>query len=184
MPRAAILAAACCISVLVPAFAQPPAPPSFLAGGWRSCQELKDDCAFVDADLIIEFASIDPGSLPLMVGTCYTHSNASCPGCACLDYVKLSYNESPKGFDGGTGCIGWPAIMTDPAASRRAAALKLKQLCEEGKCCCPEVEAKPCSVETPVYARDPITGSCCTFPNPCSAPTDWKTGPQQVALCH
>ncbi|HYG65588.1 MAG TPA: hypothetical protein VEL74_23600 [Thermoanaerobaculia bacterium] len=138
---------------------------------WRSCEELKAACKEASAEDLWWAASIDEhpgppypfGDGPIL-GTCYTHDKRSCPNCLCSDYVKLSYLGGQKGYDGDRGC------MTD----RAAAAAKLKELCEAGACCCPQVEPKPCHVPTPVKARDPLTGSCCTFPNICSAPSDWE----------
>jgi hypothetical protein len=66
-------------------------------------------------------------------------------------------------------------FTTSPAASRAAAAAKLKELSESGASCCPQVEPDPaCPNKMPVKARDPITGSCCTFPDSCSTPSDWE----------
>jgi hypothetical protein len=143
---------------------------SFLAGGW-TCEELKQACKDDTAENIYYGALLGPGGTVL--GTCYVHDKSSCPNCACWDYVKLSYKENPKGWDGGTGCMGLTSA-TSRGDSFNLAAAKLKELCESGACCCPNVEPKPCAVQAPVKARDPITGSCCTFPNPCSAPTDWE----------
>lgn len=140
---------------------------------WHSCQELIDACKQEpDPFYIWLAASLDEnpgGPWPYgggtYLGTCYTHDRRSCPNCACSDYVKLSYKPNPKGYDNGTGCV----------ADRAAAAALLKQLCESGACCCPQVEPDPaCPDQTDVKARDPITGSCCTFPDICSAPSDWE----------
>lgn len=146
---------------------------SGLAGGWSSCQELIDACKQETAETIWQAAYLwSPGST--VVGTCYVHDRSTCPNCACYDYVKLSYLENPKGWDGGTGCMGVEGFIT-PQQSHADAAAKIKQLCESGACCCPQVEAKPCPLNpNPVRARDPLTGSCCTFPNICSKPSDWQ----------
>ena len=144
---------------------------SGLAGGWESCEALKQDCLNSPAEDIWHAAYFSgPGST--IIGTCYVHDEGTCPNCACYDYVKVSYLEQPKGWDGGTGCMGLKQNIS-PAQSHAAAAAKIKELCEKGACCCPEVEAEPCADPRPVRARDPLTGSCCNFPNACSAPTDW-----------
>jgi hypothetical protein len=151
---------------------------SFLAGGWSSCEELKQACRDSSADDIYYYGGNlgTMGGHPIL-GTCYAHDNHYPPGTtypyACPNYVKLSYNSGQKGYDGGTGCV----------ASQIQAAMILKQLCESGACCCPQVTPKACSVGTPVKARDPITGSCCTFPNPCSAPTDWQAVAPNDPVC-
>ena len=142
-----------------------------LAGGWSSCEELKKACAEESAEDIWYAAYLwSPGSS--IIGTCYVHDQSTCPNCACYDYVKLSYLPNPKGWDGGTGCMGLVGSIS-PAQSHIDAANKVKELCMQGACCCPEVEAKPCQNPNQVLARDPLTGSCCTFPNICSKPSDW-----------
>lgn len=144
---------------------------SGLAGGWSSCEELKEACREASAEDVWYAASFwGPGST--IVGTCYVHDQRTCPDCACWDYVKLSYLEDPKGWDGGTGCMGVKGFISQ-AQSHADAAAKVKELCEQGACCCPEVQAKPCPNPAPVRARDPLTGSCCMFPNICSKPSDW-----------
>ena len=30
-------------------------------------------------------------------------------------------------------------------------------------------------IQVIVWAKDPVTGICCEYPNPCSAPTGWQT---------
>ncbi|HJX27135.1 MAG TPA: hypothetical protein VJ885_04430 [Thermoanaerobaculia bacterium] len=148
------------------------AQPSYLAGGW-SCEELKQACKDSSAEDVYDVALYSGPGTQLYLGTCYVHDNSECPNCACWNYVKLSYLPNPKGWDGGTGCIGYTSSASEIDSYLQAAA-RIKQLCEEGACCCPTVTPKACAVGTPVKARDPITGSCCTFPNPCSAPTDWE----------
>lgn len=132
--------------------------------GWSSCQQLIDDCKGAPAEDIYA-AALLPQAFGFGVGTCYAHDATTCPDCACSDYVKLSYKDGQKGWNGGTGCM----------ASRALAAAKIKELCEAGACCCPQVTPKACTTSTPVRARDSITGSCCTFPNSCSVPSGWTT---------
>jgi hypothetical protein len=144
----------------------------FLAGGWESCEQMNKECADASAEDIYD-VSLFFGTGSTILGTCYVHDKTSCPDCACWDYVKVTYKPQPKGWDGGTGCMGSTGTTTQ-AQSRQRAADKLKELCESGACCCPTVPAQPCSNPNPVKARDPLTGSCCTFPNGCSAPSDWQ----------
>lgn len=174
------------VTLLVCAGAYGQAPPKEDYQFWHSCQQMMDECSdpAISAEDIWAAASIDehPGApYPLgdgpFLGLCYTHDKRSCPDCWCDDYVKISHFPDPKGWDhngsnNATGCI--LGGMSSPAASHAAAAAKLKELCASGACCCPQVEAKPCDKPGQVKARDPITGSCCTFPNECSAPADWE----------
>jgi hypothetical protein len=153
---------------------------------WHSCQQMIDECKNTSAEDLWWAASIDehPGpALPYgdgpFLGLCYTHDWRSCPNCACDDYVKISHFPNPKGWDHNgsnyaTGCMGLKST-TSRAASHAAAAAKIKELCESGACCCPNVEPDPdCPNQADIKARDPITGSCCTFPDICSAPSDWE----------
>ncbi len=140
----------------------------YLPGG-PSCDELKARCAALTAEEIFELADIGTGNDPTAVGVCYVHTKEGCPNCACHSYIKQSWRQGEKGFDGGTGCIGG-----NEQQSREAAAQILKGMCESGACCCPVLEPQPCAFSFPVRARDPRTGSCCTFPNPCTMPPDWQ----------
>jgi hypothetical protein len=146
--------------------------------GWSSCKELTDFCKDGDPGFIYSLA-YRTTTTPSFLGTCYVHDDKECPTCACSQYVKVSYLPNPKGWDGGTGCISG----SSPEESYTLAKEKLKELCSSGACCCPQVVTKPCAVQTPVKARDPITLSCCTFPNPCSAPTDWIAEDPQNPQC-
>lgn len=129
---------------------------------WNSCAEMKLACQYYSASFIYSLAYLS-STHQSYLGTCYAHDDTECSNCACSQYVKLSYKPNPKGWDGGTGCM---SSFSDAAA-------KLKELCEAGACCCPDVHVS-CVVHTSVKARDPITGSCCIFSNPCSAPADWE----------
>ena len=40
---------------------------------------------------------------------------------------------------------------------------------------CPEVKSKKPCAQVIVYGKNPGTGACCEFPNPCSVPKGWKT---------
>jgi hypothetical protein len=151
--------------------------------GWNSCEEMKAQCAGTSAeyvDQIYNFALLGATYPYLGLGTCYVHDNKTPPGTtyqyACFNYVKLSYLSGSKGYDNGTGCVG--TVSPSPAAeqaSRHQAALILQELCSSGACCCPTVQTKPCGINiAPVRRRDPVSGSCCTFPNACSAPSDWQ----------
>lgn len=147
-----------------------------------TCETLKKDCESIpeeEAEVIFDAADLGAmGGRPI-VGTCYVHTKSTCPNCACWSYVKLSYMGGQNGWDGGTGCIQpMGSTEEDKRQSRKNAALLLRQLCISGACCCPQVETKTCPNPTPVKARDPITGSCCNFPNSCSAPENWDIVPQ------
>lgn len=157
------------VLVAAPASADPlaPIPPGL------SCQQLKDMCENKSADEIYQMAFYGPGGgPPTRLGTCYVHDTQTCPNCLFDHYVKQSWREGEKGYDGGTGAIGWRPDLS-PTDSYLATTTLLKTLCESGQCCCPVVEPKVCPQGNPVTAQDPISGSFCTFPNPCSVPPDW-----------
>lgn len=165
--------------VLVFLFVAPLLPASgqiageYLPGG-PSCDDLKARCAALTSDEIYDLANIGTGSNHTSVGVCYLHTQESCPGCYCFDYVKQSWRQGEKGYDGGTGCVGWPDLPSTPEESRLLAGHLLKAMCESGTCCCPQLEPKPCALNFPVRASDPRTGSCCEYPNICTVPPDWN----------
>lgn len=137
---------------------------------WSSCQEMMDACKETDAETIYDAALLASwsGMPSVQIGTCYAHDKTTCPTCSCNNYIKQTWRSGAKGYDGGTGCVG---PNNDPVLSRAAAAAILKQMCETGACCCPQVEAKPCPNPNPVRrCGDAIGQTCCTFPNECSAP--------------
>jgi hypothetical protein len=160
------------LAILVPC--QAPADPLAPLPPGLSCQQLKDLCAHKTADEIYDMAFFGPGGgPPTGLGVCYVHDKQTCPNCAFEHYVKQSWRSDQKGYDGGTGAVGYPLHLS-PEDSRAAAAALLKNLCESGQCCCPVVEPVPCPLGgSPVTAIDPTSGSRCTFPNRCSVPVDW-----------
>lgn len=142
----------------------------------EACDEMKAKCATATDYEIFEAAYyLEPNYKPSF-GSCYIHDRYACPDCACHFYIKFSYGSGDKGYDGGTGCVGMTSTTTYEQARQQTANL-LRQLCLEGKCCCPNVVATACSSSTPVSARDSVTGSCCQFPNECSIPSGWTAMP-------
>jgi hypothetical protein len=96
-------------------------------------------------------------------GTCYYHTQ--CEGCACPFYVKVSHYLGNKGHDGNTGCLSTAAQV----------AQALRQLCEDGVCCCPQkAPTSVCPSSQRVWARDPLTGTCCEYANLWLAPSGWS----------
>lgn len=113
---------------------------------------------------------------PPMLGTCYAHDDRDGSGYpyAAHFYVKQSWRSDQKGFDGGTGAIGWDP-PEDYETAREMAGQVLKDLCSQGECCCPVLPAKlPCMFSGPATAYDPITGTCCKFENLCTVPSTWS----------
>jgi hypothetical protein len=126
------------------------------------CAGLICDCeSMSDAELLAAAMALPDG--PFGIGTCYFHDQ--CPGCACPFYVKVSYFPDPSGYDGGTGCLH----SIDDVIQ------VLRDLCASGTCCCPAPMPyyKADCGTGPVWARDPITGSCCFYNDGCEAPGTW-----------
>src|SRR5262245_58099305 len=140
------------------------------ATGAQDCCELISQCSqMTDAQLLSAAYLNFPGA-PTNLGMCYYHDRTHCPNCARDFYIKVSTMPYPAGFDGGTGGLLPGSTLTDVTKI-------LRQLCENGSCCCPQ---KPASNDCPslgvtVWAKDPITGSCCQYSNACQAPSGWAT---------
>lgn len=134
-----------------------------------TCAQLKGLCLGSTPEQLYALAEYHGPNSPTQLGTCYVHS-ASVPEFTAYEYVKQSWRDGDKGYDGGTG----PIIASTPEEARVRAGEKLKDLCETGQCCCPAVGVSPCPNGQPVQALDPTSGSICTFPNRCSAPLDWQ----------
>jgi hypothetical protein len=130
---------------------------SVFAGSEAACCAFTSQCATMTDDDVYNAA------LSRKFGTCYVHEQ--CPGCACPFYVKVSYYNDPKGFDGGTGCLFNKADVIRT----------LRQLCQDGVCCCPraQVPKGECPSTSRVWAKDPLTGTCCEYANSCAAPAGW-----------
>jgi hypothetical protein len=125
----------------------------------KDCAGLMCDCEnMTDQELLDKAAA---GTFGL--GTCYFHDQ--CPGCFCNYYVKVSYYPDPSGYDGGTGCLDTLSEVVNV----------LRDLCAEGICCCPA--PSPYKIDCglgPVWARDPVTGTCCYYEDSCEAPPTWE----------
>lgn len=139
---------------------------------FANCQDLKNACAGLDWRDVLYGATLTPSH----VGTCYAHrGNDPTFNYSAWVYVKQSWREGAKGWDGGTGAIGVPKQFTPQADAERQAGELLRQLCISGACCCPDLPAhQPCGSQEPVVAWDPASHNCCTFPNPCTVPTTWE----------
>jgi hypothetical protein len=123
----------------------------------RSCAEMTDDELWAAAFL-------DPNRKPhSLLGTCYFHDASSCPTCACPFYVKVSYFPSPSGFDGGTGCL----------FTRQEVLTALRKLCSEGQCGCPKKNFTGNCIQPLAFGKDPVTGTCCQYSQPCDVPDGW-----------
>jgi hypothetical protein len=140
------------------------------AGSEAACCALSGGCAgMTDQDILSR--AFNNGSNKTNFGSCYFHDQSTCPTCACKYYVKVSYYGGQMGYDGGTGCLN---DINQVAAT-------LRQLCEDGVCCCPKkVPTGTCPSNVRVWAKDPATGSCCEYANDCSAPTGWPLYPSQA----
>ena len=104
------------------------------AGSEAACCALSGGCAGMsDADILMKALNNSPGSTTSNFGSCYFHDRTNCPECACPFYVKVSYYGGAKGFDGGTGCLN----------DLHQVATVLRQLCEDGVCCCPRPRSPP-----------------------------------------
>ncbi|HEX2224449.1 MAG TPA: hypothetical protein VHN15_09605 [Thermoanaerobaculia bacterium] len=42
-----------------------------------------------------------------------------------------------------------------------------------GACCPPPQSYSGGCIQVIVWAKDPVTGTCCVYPTPCSAPKGW-----------
>jgi hypothetical protein len=134
------------------------------AGNAAACCDFVSNCSQMTDFMIETDAYLDGSGAPTKFGMCYFHSRETCPDCACPFYVKVSHYKDQKGFDGGTGCLQTKADVIRV----------LRQLCEDGVCCCPNpVPNGVCSSNQKVWARDPLTKSCCEFANPCVVPAGW-----------
>lgn len=143
-------------------------------GDWTTCDQLKDAC---EGSTWQEMIDAVTRLKPPRIGLCYAHSGFDASGFpyAANYYVKQSWREGAKGWDGGTGAIGMPRDSATLAASEQAAGELLRQLCISGACCCPDLPpVLPCDDLNSVDAKDPKTGHSCTFPNHCTVPSDWK----------
>ena len=142
-------------------------------GDWTSCQELKDACQGSTWKEVLDAVT---KLKPPRIGLCYAHPGFDASGYpyAANYYVKQSWREGAKGWDGGTGAIGMPRDLATFPAAEQAAGELLRQLCISGACCCPVLAPQPCADPDPVDATDPTTGHTCTFPNRCTKPTDWR----------
>ena len=144
--------------VAVPASAQNDPPPNEPCGDLtRQCAEMTDDELYAAAVLTSTGASL---------GTCYVYDAGSCTSCACPYYVKLSWEDGSKGYDGGTGCLH----------SQQDVIAVLRSLCATGQCGCPtNSNPSPTCLQVVTWGKDPLTGTCCQYPNPCLVPDGWAT---------
>jgi hypothetical protein len=137
-----------------------------MAGAGTECCNLIGACSELTDQQILDAALMPPGGGATALGMCYYHER--CTGCAQDFYVKLSNLPAPSGYDGGTGGL--------PFGSTPADVVKvLRNLCEAGACCCPQKTASSScpTLGTAVWAKDPITKSCCQYSNACLAPSGW-----------
>ncbi len=143
---------------------------AWAAGSEAACCALSGGCAGMTDQQILNLAlNNSPGTTSSNFGSCYYHTGGSTD--ACLYYVKVSYYGGAKGYDGGTGCLN----------DINQVATVLRQLCEDGVCCCPKkVPTTVCPAGPRVWAKDPLTGSCCEYPSSCAAPTGWPLYPNQA----
>lgn len=142
------------------------------ATGAKDCCELMSQCSQMTDAQILSAAFLSAPGAPTHLGMCYYHDRTACPDCARDLYIKLSTAPPPGGFNGGTGGLPFTSTLADVAQI-------LRQLCESGSCCCPQPQAPSpgCSAlgSAAVWARDPVTGSCCQYSNACLAPSGWST---------
>ena len=173
--RVLFLALAAAVAAL-PTLAQDPLDPPYTnfthSTFWSSCSELQEACAGATPEEILEAAKRNPS----LIGTCYAHDDRDGSGYpyAAHHYIKQSWRSGAKGYDGGTGAVGWPNPPQDFDLSAALAGQILQDLCKSGKCCCPVLPAKVCPNGQQLVAYDPRSGTCCTFPNPCTVPADWS----------
>jgi hypothetical protein len=128
------------------------------------CDTLVRRCAEMTDDELWAAAFLDPNRNPhSLLGTCYFHDDSSCPTCACPFYVKISYLPPPSGYDNGTGCL----------QTREEVLAVLRRLCVEGQCGCPHKDFQGDCIQPFAYGKDPITGTCCKYNQPCDVPDGW-----------
>jgi hypothetical protein len=142
------------------------------ATGAQDCCNLISQCSqMTDAEILSAAFLGFPGA-PTHLGMCYYHDKSTCPNCARDFYVKVSTMPDPSGFDGGTGGLPLGSTLADVARI-------LRELCENGTCCCPQkTPTSDCpALGTTVWARDPLTKTCCQYSNACLAPAGWTTFP-------
>lgn len=173
MKHRVLFLALAALIVALPALAQSePLHPCFT--NWKashtrtSCAFLKAWCSQAPPEQILALAMSRPPGL----GTCYAHDDSDGYPYAAHFYVKQSWRSDQKGYDGGTGAIGWNPPV-DYATAAALAGQTLKNLCSNGECCCPALDPKSCPDNRPVDAWDPLTKTCCTFANRCTMPADW-----------
>ncbi len=135
------------------------------ATGAQDCCNLISNCAAMTDSQLLTAAFLSGPGAPTHLGMCYYHDRSSCPSCFNDYYVKISTMPPPSGFNGGTGGL---STLTDVVRT-------LRQLCENGSCCCPQTTpTSSCpALGTPTWAQDPVTHSCCQYSNACLAPSGW-----------
>jgi hypothetical protein len=143
-------------------------PAAATEGSGTACCNLIDACESKTDEGLLAATQLGTS-----LGMCYWHDDGpACPDCACPYYLKLANLPSPSGFDGGTGCL----------QSREELIAALRQACADGRCCCPQRQPEgECPSSGRVWARDPRTGSCCEYANPCLAPAGWPIFPDRSA---
>jgi hypothetical protein len=138
----------------------PPPPPPTEGSGSACCRQMEGCQSMTDAQLLAAT------KWPTSTGMCFWHDREGCPTCACPYYVKLAHAPYPHGAYGGTGCVNTLAEVVTA----------MRQLCADGACCCPQRAPEGiCPSQQRVWARDPITRTCCEYANPCLAPNGWPT---------
>jgi len=144
------------------------------ATGAADCCNLISQCSQMTDAQLLSAAFLSSAGFPTHLGMCYYHDKSTCPNCARDLYVKISTMPDPSGYDGGTGGLPLGSTLTDVARI-------LRQLCENGSCCCPQkTPSSSCpTLGTPVWAQDPVTKNCCQYSNACLAPTGWSTFPTE-----
>lgn len=151
----------------------------------EACAALVARCASMSDESFLSDAYLSPDGGGTHLGTCYFHDRNDGIGTypyLCDNYVKISWLPDPKGYQGNgrTGCISTP----NPEG-RKEVARVLRDLCLEGKCCCPKNTFKDCPGWTggTVKGWDPYTKTCCEYPNPCSLPPGWEVPPADDKRC-
>jgi hypothetical protein len=144
----------------------------FIRDAFHSCQELKEACAEVSSDLLFDSALY--GWLP--VGLC-SIDDLPPLGTDPNPYFQLGQTWRPGGHALPWGLGIYHYDSTTVQSARQQAADRLKQMCVEGRCCCPVLAEEECANKAPVTAYDPETGACCQYPNRCSMPEGWKFEP-------
>jgi hypothetical protein len=139
---------------------------------WSSCEALKEACAGEKPEDLLLVALY--GSLP--VGLCRAEDIPPLgtePSSTFL--VEQIWRPGDHALPWGLGVVRYSPDTV--AEGRRRAGEILKSLCVKGKCCCPILPGIECAEEIPVVAWDPVTATCCTFPNKCSLPEGWEFRP-------